>query len=506
MKKKKKQKEKSKISWSTRGLVNALLIGAVLATALEWIIYEFKLDREYHPFVLIGLLVLFFLWRVIEFVRPYRNISFFVDSSESIREPKLAKQDIDAQQFRASDPKKQGPQSIVKQNVQAKPKSARMDSAISVAGSQNNAAGASNPKRKKEEPAEAFVTVTCEDLKALVADDITSKIVETTDGSTPQLKYIDREETAFHKTHHPMLQRFSRDTARSAGQISGYLFLYRPYSYTVTQNHLKLDFDLGSARAGYFENRDQIAFRRTETYSWHDGGGGSWEYFLLSVASGVVKPDKLENASEHDGLALPKNTGFWFGEDDTLYIANPFGLDGIFELVYNKQYQNSTDDERTIQTLGNTKKLGLRIRQVEKNGSIEESIHEMLGDKVYTLDYLKRWECHTAEDYRKPQYAKYDQSLDTWRLTVQLDIERVWFLSVFVKGNGTFDKYSLDCELADDSHYEFTDEKAIRRRLYHPGDEALHFAEVLIRYVQRYGGNSLLSEIYPYVTTEYHFD
>ena len=79
-------------------------------------------------------------------------------------------------------------------------------------------------------------------------------------------------------------------------------------------------------------------------------------------------------------------------------------------------------------------------------------------------------------------------------------------MSVFVGEDGDLKEFSLDYEGAADSHYEFTDEKAIRDMLYRPGDEKLYFHEILVRYVKEYGGNALLNQIMPYVTAQFHYD
>lgn len=47
----------------------------------------------------------------------------------------------------------------------------------------------------------------------------------------------------------------------------------------------------------------------------------------------------------------------------------------------------------------------------------------------------------------------------------------MWFLSVFVHADGCVEKYSLDKEAADDSHYEFVEERKVRSRIYIRGDE-----------------------------------
>lgn len=86
-----------------------------------------------------------------------------------------------------------------------------------------------------------------------------------------------------------------------------------------------------------------------------------------------------------------------------------------------------------------------------------------------------------------------------------MDSKQLWFLSVFVRDDGRFEKYSLDKETANDSHYVFTNEQVIRKNIYAPGDENKYFHEILARYVQANGGEALLSQIMPYVTAQFHF-
>lgn len=92
-----------------------------------------------------------------------------------------------------------------------------------------------------------------------------------------------------------------------------------------------------------------------------------------------------------------------------------------------------------------------------------------------------------------------------WYLRIQLDKTALWYLSVFVRDDGSFDKFSLDREAAEDSHYEFVEEQNIRKKLYAAGDENKYFHEILIRYVQAYGGAALRGQILPYVTAQFHY-
>lgn len=87
-----------------------------------------------------------------------------------------------------------------------------------------------------------------------------------------------------------------------------------------------------------------------------------------------------------------------------------------------------------------------------------------------------------------------------------LDEEHIWFLTTYYDDHGAVRMYSLDEELASDSHYEFTDEKAIREKIYQEGDEKLRLDEILRRYTLENGGAAVLRLIWPYITAQFHYD
>ena len=128
------------------------------------------------------------------------------------------------------------------------------------------------------------------------------------------------------------------------------------------------------------------------------------------------------------------------------------------------------------------------------------------GGQAYSLAYIRGYEGIKREHHAGARYAWHDKTLGEWRLTILLDNQGIWFLSVFVKEDGRFEKYSLDYEMASDFHYEFRDEKGLRKKIYSSGDEKKYLAEVLIRYVQMNGGNALLSALHPFITAQYHYD
>lgn len=123
----------------------------------------------------------------------------------------------------------------------------------------------------------------------------------------------------------------------------------------------------------------------------------------------------------------------------------------------------------------------------------------------YTLEYIKEQEKRTKETEESNCSVTYDQFTKKWRLKFQLDNEKLWYLSVFVCDDGSFDKFSLDKESACDSHFEFKDEQKIRNSLYVSGDESKYLHQIMRCCVKEHGGEMLRMRIMPYVTQQYHF-
>ena len=113
------------------------------------------------------------------------------------------------------------------------------------------------------------------------------------------------------------------------------------------------------------------------------------------------------------------------------------------------------------------------------------------GKTTFPMYYSKTQEKWLAEGEKFDSEGKievyHDVSLEKWRLRIQLEPDRWWFLSVFFTEAGEFDMFSLDFEAADDSHYEFTDEKKVRRSIYKTGDENLYLHDVFIRFIKEAG-------------------
>ena len=273
-----------------------------------------------------------------------------------------------------------------------------------------------------------------------------------------------------------------------------------------------------------------------------DNTGADW--FSLGVGSDLAKVvrlyaevDNYRKACEFHGVN-PQHT-----EDHTLYGLMQFYYELRFLIVTKEEFQALGEDREQCLALCREHKLHLvypqsrgdfldldsgRIWNVYIAGTYPGSADDAAtygslaldwtdpkpgaprqadpAPGQYTPDYLLSLNIWPAEQGPGARKLRFDESLHQWQLTVQLDQERLWFLSVFVGEDGGLKNFSLDYEGAADSHYEFTAEKAIRDKLCVPGDEKLYFHDILVRYVKEYGGNALLNQIMPHVTAQYHYD
>lgn len=178
---------------------------------------------------------------------------------------------------------------------------------------------------------------------------------------------------------------------------------------------------------------------------------------------------------------------------------------------YKKHFGESTTPKSSKDIKTGTSfatKLSKLLLKKEDTGKKETASPrpKISGGQAYSLAYIQGYEGIKRDYHAGARYAWHDKTLGEWRLTIQLDNQGIWFLSVFVKEDGRFEKYSLDYEMTSDFHYEFRDEKGLRKKIYSSGDEKKYLAEVLIRYVQMNGGNALLSALHPFITAQYHHD
>ncbi len=150
---------------------------------------------------------------------------------------------------------------------------------------------------------------------------------------------------------------------------------------------------------------------------------------------------------------------------------------------------------------------GQRVR--EEDGGNRNSGKDAAGPQAssgYSLQEVKALQGKTPKRGVGERRVWHDTVLGKWHLTIQLDAQARWFLTVYLRENGSVDGYCLDDESASDSHYEFANAGAVRSKLARPGDEQKPLEELLIRHAAENGGSALLSVIYPYVTAQFHYD
>ena len=156
---------------------------------------------------------------------------------------------------------------------------------------------------------------------------------------------------------------------------------------------------------------------------------------------------------------------------------------------------------------------GLRQTSLRENANnilTEAKKSKVLIKKIkkYDLDYILARQDETSSrftGYPGDMKVYHDISLHKWRLYVQLDKESYYFLSVFINENGSFDKYFLDYEAANDSHYEFESDEAIINNLYEEGDDNRYLHELMIRYVENNGAAGLYKLIESSVTNRFFY-
>lgn len=151
---------------------------------------------------------------------------------------------------------------------------------------------------------------------------------------------------------------------------------------------------------------------------------------------------------------------------------------------------------------------GALISHAIASGNLYRLMHTFLSlgqQPQYTLEYAMAAKSTSGNCVPGACSVRYDSFEEKWHMRIQLDAQRLWFLSVFIRNDGNLEKYALDKEAANDSHYEFVEVQKIRDRLYVPGDEKKYFHEILIRYIREQSGNALLTQIEPYITAQFHY-
>ena len=208
----------------------------------------------------------------------------------------------------------------------------------------------------------------------------------------------------------------------------------------------------------------------------------------------------------------PFNPQFFAPNNSVVIGANVdfFAYNGLSDDEWTKNFFNQNGKFNEIleiirNELKNKLNIPVTVIRYDENSTIKISQYDN-SNKAYSLSYLIN---HAqVKETRLPGSCSvfHDVSIKKWRMTVQLDEKRIWFLSVFFNDDGTFSNFFLDAEYASDSHYEFYAENEIRKLIYQNGDEDKYFHEILIRYVQKQSGEDLLTLIKPFIVTCYRYD
>lgn len=157
-----------------------------------------------------------------------------------------------------------------------------------------------------------------------------------------------------------------------------------------------------------------------------------------------------------------------------------------------------------------------QLTEVYRNGAwvpVPErcKIHEGMDDH-FTAFRIQQAQLADVPKPARPDRAWYDRSMDKYRWTVPLEDSRTYFLSMFFGGDKKFLHYSLDVELASDSHYEFTlgGEDNIRPILAGPDagvtahTKLLH--ELMADFLKVNRGSLLVEIVEKNCTAQFHYD
>lgn len=163
---------------------------------------------------------------------------------------------------------------------------------------------------------------------------------ESRDGETVKRMDFDgkNKEAAWLQIRHPFFTANSTSPEHSEKIFFEYLknSIYRSpnVAYVYRDRHIEYS---GYLTHGH-ESEDRISFERRETYSYHDGGGGSRDLISISALTqqmqeSIKAPNELMTRSYYSerGISMPPCRGYW-EEEGVIYVVDPFDMDGIFVL------------------------------------------------------------------------------------------------------------------------------------------------------------------------------
>lgn len=138
-------------------------------------------------------------------------------------------------------------------------------------------------------------------------------------------------------------------------------------------------------------------------------------------------------------------------------------------------------------------KACLRLEDLKQNLIQYKKDNEF---KKYTSIYVQTLQLNYGRNN-----VYYDYGLRCWRARIPLHPKQNVYLSVFVYDDTSIMKFSLDIELDHDVHYQFYNEKELRKQIYQQGDEDKYLHEILVRYEP----SVLKNIIKPFVTDVFSF-
>ena len=158
------------------------------------------------------------------------------------------------------------------------------------------------------------------------------------------------DRSLFAGAFHAFIQRFSDDTASCAEKLEHYL-VFKPYLFDISGDTLLVSFDSGYHRTGYEETASHIRYEESYSESYHDGGDSVSKEWRLTASSADPAGRELLHGSPEERIRLPENRGYWI-ENGHLYLAEPWGMTGVFEFYYRLEVERGYDSYITTWEAG----------------------------------------------------------------------------------------------------------------------------------------------------------
>lgn len=129
----------------------------------------------------------------------------------------------------------------------------------------------------------------------------------------------------------------------------------------------------------------------------------------------------------------------------------------------------------------------LRENPIARRVKLADLAH---NSNLNRLDYVTARDRRRVLKYRMAQAVleddQYDNALEHFRKTLPLSLDEPLYLSIFYDRKGVVEKYSIDIETAEDSHYELDPNQAEKLRVALNSDCTL--PEALACWVEEGGG------------------